>query len=53
MAKKIKRKILMVSSEIYPYAKSGGLADAVPELAKSLAVQGHDVRIIMPRYKKN
>jgi len=43
-------KILMVSSEAVPFAKSGGLADVVPSLARYLADGGHDVRIIMPRY---
>ncbi len=43
-------KILMISSECIPFAKAGGLADVVPSLAKQLALMGHDVRIIMPRY---
>jgi len=43
-------KILMVTSEIAPYAKSGGLADAVSSIARSLAAEGHDVRVILPRY---
>ncbi|ULQ60035.1 glycogen synthase [Brucepastera parasyntrophica] len=45
-------KILMTSSEVTPYAKTGGLADVVPALAKGLEKLGHDVRIIMPRYYK-
>jgi starch synthase len=43
-------KILMVSSEAVPYAKTGGLADAVSALSLALARQGHDVRIVIPRY---
>lgn len=43
-------RILMVSAEVFPFAKTGGLADAVSALAKSLSAMGHDVRIIMPRY---
>ncbi|MCL2720455.1 MAG: glycogen synthase [Treponema sp.] len=43
-------KILMVSSEAVPYAKTGGLADAVSALSISLAKLGHDVRIVIPRY---
>lgn len=43
-------KILMVTSEAVPFAKTGGLADAVSALAINLRKQGHDVRIIMPRY---
>lgn len=43
-------KILMVSAEAVPFAKTGGLADAVSAMAVALAKKGHDVRIIMPRY---
>jgi starch synthase len=45
-----KLNILMVTSEAYPYAKSGGLADVVPNLAQELSRLGHCVKIIMPRY---
>lgn len=44
------RKILMVSSEAVPYAKTGGLADMVSALSLKLSEAGDDVRIIMPRY---
>jgi starch synthase len=43
-------KILMVSSEAVPYAKTGGLADTVSSLSAALAALGHDVRIVIPRY---
>jgi len=43
-------KILMVTSELVPFAKTGGLADMVTALAAELGRQGHDVRIVMPRY---
>ncbi len=42
--------VLMVTSEATPYAKSGGLADAVSALSKALRRLGHDVRVVMPRY---
>ena len=45
-------KILMVTSEAVPFAKTGGLADAVSALSLALSKQGHDVRIVMPRYYK-
>ncbi len=43
-------KILMVSSECYPYAKTGGLADVVHSLSRELDSRGMDVRIVIPRY---
>ncbi len=43
-------KILMVSAEAVPFAKTGGLADAVSALAAALYKAGHDVRIVLPRY---
>ena len=45
-------KILMVTSEAVPFAKTGGLADAVSALAIALRKQGHDVKIVMPRFYK-
>jgi len=43
-------KILMVTAEYAPLAKTGGLADAVAGLADALARRGHDVRTVMPSY---
>lgn len=45
-------KILMISAEVFPFAKTGGLADAVAALAKALSEKGNDVKIVMPRYYK-
>ncbi len=45
-------KILMVSSEVVPFAKTGGLADAVSALSIALEKIGHEVKVIMPRYYK-
>lgn len=42
--------VLMVCSEAVPFAKSGGLGDAVPALARALSEHGHDVGLLMPRY---
>ncbi|MFW5742151.1 MAG: glycogen synthase [Spirochaetota bacterium] len=42
--------ILMVTPEAVPFAKAGGLGDAVSALAQELDRDGHDVRILMPRY---
>jgi starch synthase len=43
-------KILMVCAEFAPWAKTGGLADAVAGLSDALAAAGHDVRVLLPRY---
>lgn len=43
-------KILMVSAEAVPFAKTGGLADAVSALAKALSEEGQEVKILIPRY---
>ncbi len=40
----------MLSSEIMPYAKTGGLADVVGALIGELAARGHEVRGVMPLY---
>src|SRR5688500_11093385 len=45
-------KICMVSSEVVPYAKTGGLADVVGALAIEFAKLGHDVCVILPCYRQ-
>ena len=44
-------RVLLASSEVHPYSKSGGLADVVGGLSKSLAKAGHQVGIITPLYR--
>jgi len=44
-------KILFASSEVTPYAKSGGLADVSGALPKALESLGAEAAIIMPKYK--
>ena len=43
--------VLMVSAELAPFAKTGGLADAVTGLSDALAARGHDVRVLLPKYE--
>jgi starch synthase len=43
-------RILLASSEIYPYSKTGGLADMVGALAKTLGRLGHEVGVVTPLY---
>lgn len=45
-----KLKILMISSEVVPYAKTGGLADVVGALPQVLQRMGHEVIVVMPKY---
>ena len=44
-------KILFLSSEVDPFAKTGGLADVAGSLPIALRALGHDVRVVMPAYR--
>jgi starch synthase len=43
-------RVLMVSSEVDPFARSGGLGDAVGGLSRALAHLGADVVVVTPLY---
>lgn len=42
--------LCLVSAEMMPFAKTGGLADVVGALTRALAERGHEVRAFMPLY---
>jgi starch synthase len=44
-------RILFVASEGLPYSKTGGLADVIEALPKALVAQGHEVAVVLPRYR--
>jgi starch synthase len=45
------RRILMVASEAVPFAKTGGLGDVAGALPLALARLGHEVTLVVPRYR--
>jgi starch synthase len=44
-------KIVHAASELYPYMKTGGLADAVGALTSTFADRGHEVSAFLPGYR--
>ena len=44
-------RILLASSEVHPYSKTGGLADSVSALAKALAKAGHEIAVVTPLHR--
>lgn len=48
---KEKLKVLLVSTEVAPYIKSGGLGDVAGSLPKELKKEGVDIRVCFPKYK--
>ncbi len=44
-------KIVHAASELYPYMKTGGLADAVGALTGTFADKGHEVSAFLPGYR--
>jgi starch synthase len=44
-------KLMLASSEVHPYSKSGGLGDMVAALAKALGRAGHEVALVTPLYR--
>jgi starch synthase len=44
-------RVLTIASEAVPFAKTGGLADVIGALPVALARLGHEVDVVMPRYR--
>ena len=44
-------KIVLASSEVVPFAKTGGLADVTGALPGELARLGHEITVFMPAYR--
>jgi starch synthase len=42
--------VLFVSSEVDPFAKTGGLADVAGALPQTIRALDHEIRVMMPRY---
>ncbi len=43
--------VLLASSEVFPFSKTGGLADMVGALARALAQAGHQAHVVTPLYR--
>jgi len=46
-------RVLFVAAEGLPFSKTGGLADVIEALPKALVAQGHEVAVVLPRYRGN
>jgi starch synthase len=44
-------RILMVTAEVTPYAKTGGLGDVLGALPAALVERGDEVGVVLPRYR--
>jgi starch synthase len=45
-------KVLVATAEFAPFAKLGGVSDVAASLSKELRRLGHDVRVVLPRYRQ-
>lgn len=45
-------KVLFLAAEVTPFAKTGGLADVAGSLPKAIHNLGHDIRVVMPAYRR-
>lgn len=49
---KKKLNIVFAAAEVFPFAKTGGLADVAGALPKAIKELGHNIIVVMPRYYK-
>ena len=45
-------RVLVATAELAPFAKLGGVSDVAASLSKELRRLGHDVRVVLPRYRQ-
>jgi len=45
-------RILMVTPEANPFARSGGLAEVISALSRALVKRGHQVMVVLPLYRQ-
>ncbi len=45
-------RVLLAASEVYPFVKTGGLADVAGHLPSALVGEGIDIRIVVPGYRQ-
>lgn len=50
LTEKKRLQILLASSEMAPFARTGGLGDVIAALGGRLASAGHDVKVFLPKY---
>lgn len=44
-------RVVMLTAEAFPYAKTGGLADVLAALPQALAARGVEVTVVLPAYR--
>lgn len=45
-------KVAIITSEMAPFARAGGLGDVVGSLTLELGKMGHDIRVVLPKYRQ-
>ncbi len=45
-------RVLIVTPEANPFARTGGLAEVISDLAETLVKLGHDIKVVLPLYRQ-